>query len=530
VSSEPTAVPSAGGLTGVHPGRLFAASCMSLISTAVAFGVVTSFMGQIRDDFVLDNAEAGLIGGAAIWGFSLSIIALGPLCDLLGMRLRMGFAFLCHFAGVLGMIFARAVSGAVGLDPFYILFVGALTISLGNGTVEAVCNPLIATIYPDRKIAKLSQFHMWFPGGIVIGGLIAFGIDRLDVATWQGFAAWQVKLAVILIPTILYGILFLGQKFPKTERVQAGISFGGMVKATFLRPLFLLLFFCMMLTASLELGPNRWMAEAMQGALNQLELPQAGILVLVWISGLMAILRYYAGPVVHKLSPTGILLGSAVLSGTGLCLMTYVTHSPILVAVCATVFAVGVCYFWPTMLGVAAERIPKGGALALAILGGTGMAIVGAVTTPIMGVIADRYGNEQLNAKVPEAVVCLTQVVETYPDLKAKAPNEAAQQALDNAVVAAESVLDVAVPAGGVTLPGETKLLANALRAAEKAAPDSDAGRAAKNLLGPADEFGALWSFRWVSALAIVLVVAFGGLYLRERMKGGYKAEHITAG
>lgn len=513
-SEKPSSAPAAAdvaiptALAGVHPSRLFLASCMSLISTAVAFGVVTSFLGQVRAHFGLDNYQVGLIGGAALWGFTISIFILGPLCDAVGMKNLMRFAFLCHAAGVLVMIFANG---------FAMLFVGALIIAMGNGTVEAACNPLVATIYPNDKTKKLNQFHVWFPGGIVIGGLFAFLIDNVIP---NGAHNWQIKLALVLLPTVIYGILFAGQKFPATERVQSGLSFGQMVAATFGRPLFIVLFFCMMITASLELGPGRWMGEAMEGAIKAVTgLGNAGILVLVYGSVLMAVLRFFAGPIVHRLSPTGLLAVSAVLAGAGLYLLTIV-HSAAAIIGAATVFYVGVCYFWPTMLGTAAERVPKGGALALAILGGTGMAVVGLVTVPLMGAIADAYVKKDLPAEpTREAVV---QIANDFSALKETAATDDARKAIDDAVRASANALT----AGGAAADKDKSIAA--LRAAVKAAPDSPAGTRAAELLRPADERGTVMSFRWVAASSIVLVLIFGFLYLRDLAHGGYKAEKIT--
>lgn len=499
----------ASSLEPIHARRLFIASCMSLISTAVAFGVVTSFLGQLQARFALNNEQVGWIGGAAIWGFTISIFILGPLCDALGMRTLMWIAFVCHFIGVVMMITAPFCPA-----PYWPLFTGALIMAIGNGTVEAACNPLVATIYPNDKTHKLNQFHVWFPGGIVIGGLFAFFIDT---AMPNNPHAWQIKLALVLVPTVIYGLLFAGQKFPATERVQSGISFGGMVKATFTRPLFIILFFCMMITASLELGPGRWMGQAMNQAMSFAG-KNAGILVLVYGSLLMAILRYCAGPVVHKLSPTGLLVVSAILGGLGLYMLTMVHSSGATIAA-ATIFYVGVCYFWPTMLGTAAERVPKGGALALAILGGTGMAVVGLVTVPLMGAIADNYVRHQL--PVDKATSALTQVVATYPVLKTTAPKEA-QADFDTAISSAEATLK--------TAPNIDKgKAADALRNAAKAAPDSDAGKNAAAVVKDADEYGSVMSFRWVAASAIVLVVVFGILYVSDLSKGGYKAEKIGA-
>jgi hypothetical protein len=244
----------------------------------------------------------------------------------------------------------------------------------------------------------------------------------------------------------------------------------------------------------------------------------AGILVLVYGSLLMAILRYFAGPVVHRLSPTGLLAVSAILGGTGLYLLTLV-NAPGLVIAAATIFYVGVCYFWPTMLGTAAERVPKGGALALAVLGGTGMAVVGLVTVPLMGAIADNYVRQML--PTDKATPVLMRVVAEYPALKTTAKNEEAKKDIDAAVASAEGALK--------TAPNVDKAkAADALRDAIKASPDSDTGKQAAAVLTPADEYGSTMSFRWISVGAVVLVIVFGILYLRDLSQGGYKAEKIT--
>jgi fucose permease len=474
---------------------------MALISTSVAFAVVGDIMGTLKTQFVLTNQQVGYIGGAALWGFTISIFALGPLVDVLTMRRLLWFAFLCHAVGPLIMIFAPG---------FWWLFIGALVIALGNGTVEAVCNPLVATIYPDRKTEKLNQFHVWFPGGIVIGGLLCFALTKL------GIASWQVRLVLILIPTAIYGLLFVGQKFPLTERVQSGVSFSGMLQAAFFRPFFLLLFFCMMVTASLELGPNRWIPSILEaGGIH-------GILVLVWISGLMAVLRFFAGPVVHRLSPTGLLLTSAILAGIGLFWLSFAETGAV-AFLAATVFALGVCYFWPTMLGVASERVPKGGALALALLGGIGMAVVGLYTSPKMGKIADHYLHTQL--PVDQTKACLQKVVDTFPALRDQAKGKQGED-IQAAIDAAREALAATAAGEQGALP--PKATANALRAAIGCGADSPVVGDAKAILNPADNYGGRMSFRRVAPFAIILVIVFGAVYASDRAKGGYKVEKIS--
>ena len=488
----------------MNPARLFTGSCFALIATSVGFGVVGAVTGALKEQFVLSNEQVGYILGAATWGFTVSIFVLGPLCDVLGMRNLLRFALLCHAGGTLLMIFAA---------NFWMLFFGALVLALGNGTVEAACNPLIATIYPDQRTKKLNQFHVWFPGGIVLGSVASFALDKAGVTNWQ------VKLALILIPTVIYGLLFIGQKFPATERVQSGISFGGMVAGALGRPLFWILLVCMAITASLELGPNRWVTAVLEAG------GIAGILVLAYISGLMAILRFFAGPVVHKFSPTGVLVGSAILAGLGLYWLSFVESTAMAFAA-ATVFAVGVCYFWPTMLGVTSERVPKSGALGLALMGGMGMLIVGVVTAPQMGKLADGFLHERLLENQPQAVAVMEEVVNTYPALAESEP-PVIKEEIAAAVGDVETVL---AQARSGELPVKT---ANALREVVKNRPGAKeaeelAGRIQTEVLGPADNYGGRMSFRYVAPFSIVIIIVFGVLYLRDRAAGGYKAETLT--
>lgn len=350
--------------------RLFVASCMALTATAVTFAIRGDILGDLRTTFSLSNEDLGKAAGAWAYGFTLSIFIGGQLVDVLGMKRIVAVAFLMHVIGVALTIWATG---------FWTLFAGTLCVGLGNGLVEAFVNPLTATIYPDRKTEKLNLLHVWFPGGIVIGGLVAFGLALMGLN-------WQVRMAFILVPTLLYGVLFLGQEFPPTERVQQGVSTAGMYRVV-LRPLFLVIVFCMILTASTELATNQWIAYILS---NTAGMAAGGILVLVWINGLMAVGRWFAGPMVHRLSAIGLLIASAAVSAIGLVGLS-LADSPWTAITAATVFAIGICYFWPTMLGVTSERFPDGGALALAIVGGTGT-LSAAIFTWILGGLYDRAG------------------------------------------------------------------------------------------------------------------------------------------
>ena len=485
-----------GGTGGVNRGRLFLGSCVALIATSVAFATVGAVMFDLKGQFVLTNAQVGWIGGAALWGFAVSQVVFAPLCDTLGMRFLVRMAFVGHLAGTLIMMFATG---------FSILCAGALVIAMANGLVEAACNPLVASLYPDNKTVKLNRFHVWFPGGIVLGGLASFALDS------AGIASWQIKIALILIPTAAYGVLLLGQRFPATEGVRSGVSMGEMFRATLTTPLMLLMLLCMAMTASIELGPNRWVPAVLEAG------GMEGILVLVYVNGIMAVMRYWAGPVVHRLSPTGILLASAVLSGTGLFWLS-MGGSVTSIFASATVFAVGVCYFWPTMLGFVSERIPRSGALGLGLMGTVGMAVVGLVTSPRMGDIADQAGHEALDQEQTFIVLLEASAVLSSESVQTPGPEG------DELRVALGLVTGV-LPAIGEepTLPPvET---ANALRAIIESGSTSPTVERARGILGPADNHGGLVSFRYLVPLSGVLVLIFGLLYIRERRSGGYRAE-----
>ncbi len=472
--------------------RLFIGACFALIATSVAFATVGAVMLALKRDFVLTNQQVGWIGGAALWGFAVSQLIFAPLCDTLGMRFLVRLAWLGHMVGTLVMILASG---------FWLLFAGALVIAMGNGLVEAACNPLVATLYPDDKTVKLNQFHVWFPGGIVLGGLAAYSLDT------AGLGAWQVKLVLILIPTLIYGVLLLRQPFPATEGVAAGVGVGETFKAAFTTPLMWVMLIAMAMTASVELGPNRWVPAVLEAG------GMPGILVLVWISGLMAVLRFKAGPVVRRLSPTGILLSSAILSALGL-LGLYQWGSGIMAYAAATVFAVGVCYFWPTMLGVVSERVPRSGALGLGLMGTVGMATVGLITAPQMGRVADTYAHERL--PVAESV-----------DLFARAETELADMEKPDAMAAlAAAALVGREHAATGDLPSPAT--ANALRAVI-GADVGDLSREAGAILGPADNFGGRVSFLYVVPLCLLLTLIFGTMYLRDRRAGGYRKRDIGA-
>lgn len=342
---------------------------MALVTTAMAFGLRASMVGQWQTEFNLSIEEIGYISGTAFWGFTLAMLFGGSLVDIFGMKKLVYIAFFGHLIGVILTIFAGG---------FWSLFISTLFVGIANGMVEAACNPLVASIFTENKTKMLNRFHVWFPGGIVIGGLLGYFLSDLQIS-------WKIQLIAMLIPTFGYGFLFLKERFPFTERVTSGVSTSEMFKAC-LTPLFIFMVLCMFITASTELGTGQLIGKLLQ------DNGVAPILILVYINGLMMIGRLNAGNFVHSLSPAGMLLFSAVFATLGLYGLG-MADGVLYTFVAATIFAVGICFFWPTMLAFVSEYMPSTGALGLSIMGGAGMLSVSLVL-PILGRFLDNQSGQ----------------------------------------------------------------------------------------------------------------------------------------
>lgn len=292
-------------------------------------------------------------------GFPISMILGGLFYHSLGPKRIMQFAFITHTLGIVLTIFSGGYTG---------LLLSTLLIGIGNGCTEAACNPMIADAYEGKQMnTLLNRFHMWFPGGIVIGSLVSKFMT--DAAL-----GWQAQIWIIMIPTLIYAYLFLGQEFPK-PKVAAATSVSENLKSM-ATPIYLFILACMALTAISEFGPQQWTSLIMANSGAQ------PMVILALITGLMAVGRYFGGEIVHKLDQTGVLLGSAVLAAIGIFLFSTQTGSMIYVA--AIFFALGICYFWPNMIGFVAEKIPASGALGMSIVGGMGMFST-SIFQPIIG-------------------------------------------------------------------------------------------------------------------------------------------------
>ncbi len=345
--------------TAISRKELFTASCLALLVTSLSFGIRAGILSKLGTEFNLSGSELGTIAATAFWGFPLAVIIGGFIVDIIGMKRLLVMAFIFHLAGI---VLTIASTG------YWTLFLSTLLIGIANGTVEAACNPLVASLFTENKTTKLNHFHLWFPGGIVIGTLLVYFLNKLGVS-------WQVEVGLMLIPTLIYGYLFSKLKFPVTERVAAGVSSATMYRSIF-SGLFLFMILCMFGTAITELFTGQWIDVLLKNVTDN------ALLILTLETGVMVVGRAFAGPVVKRFSPQGVLLMSTILATLGLYMLGHTTGSMIFVG--ALVFGMGVCYFWPTMLGFVSENLPKTGAVGMNLMGGAGMLAV-SLYTIVMG-------------------------------------------------------------------------------------------------------------------------------------------------
>lgn len=513
-------------MTDANERRLFWACFIALITTAFGFIIRAMIIGDWAEEFNLSETEKGEIFGVGLWPFAVSIVVFSLFIDRVGYGNAMIFAFVCHVASAIITIMAKGYWG---------LYIGNLIVALGNGTVEAVINPVVATMFVREKTKWLNILHAGWPGGLVLGGLITIGMGSSGVLTqWTGMEfTWEHKVALILLPTIAYGLLMLTCRFPVSERVAAGVSYKEMLKefgalgalivgglmvwevanvfdkmgvifqgwsdnAEFWtkagisvaisvafgayvqslgRPMFVFLLLVMIPLATTELGTDTWITDLMKPAMTEFGI--AAGWVLVYTSFIMMVLRFFAGPIVHALSPLGLLMASSAVAAVGLVALSQSTGAMILAA--ATLYGFGKTFFWPTMLGVVAEQFPKGGALTLNATGGVGMLGVGVVGAVFLGYIQDTSVSSKLQ--------------ETRPQL--------AEQVL----VEKQTVF------GAIEAPDPEK---KSTLAASQQQQITDIEAVAKKeaLLG-------------VAIFPVIMFVCYLGLFLYFRSRGGYQQVHL---
>jgi MFS family permease len=401
--------------------KLFMACFVALVTTSFGFILRALTLSQWGSEFNLTNTQIGEIAGVGLWPFAISIVLFSLIIDKVGYKNSMIFAFVCHVASAALTFFAEGYTS---------LYIATFIMALGNGTVEAVVNPAVATMFPKQKTRWLNMLHAGWPTGLVLGGIMALVMGpETD---------WRFKIILVLLPAVAYGILMFPLRFPVNERVKAGVSYLEMLKEVGVggaliivaliifqlgvvfewslltnilitlgiiilfglyvksigRPLFIIMLLIMVPLATTELGTDSWISDLMAPEMGAIGIQPGWILV--YTSAIMAGLRLFSGNFIHKISPLGLLAVCSCIAAAGLFLLS--TSEGIMVLIAATVFALGKTFFWPTMLGVVAERFPKGGALTLNITGGVGMIGAGVIGAVILGFIQDKNIDSNLKA------------------------------------------------------------------------------------------------------------------------------------
>lgn len=540
-NDNPESKPAAASAGGDHSQKLFWGCFIALIATAFGFIARMFLINTWAGEFDLDPAQAGRLAGIGIWPFAVSIIGFSLLIDKIGYKTAMIIAFLGHSIWAVMGISAYFISHGdnPNLESAYaLLYWGSLILGLANGTVEAFINPVVATIFNKEKTKWLNILHAGWPGGLVLAGVVTI---------FLGDIAWWIKVGLIAVPAVVYFLMLIGEDFPVSERVASGVSYKEMLsefgilgaivvgflvtlqlidfysagaaltgaqKGIFIaigvgivvafgaytkamgRMLLFILVLIMMPLATTEIGTDGWITGIMEGVAEGKFHPGW---VLVYTSVIMMVLRFFAGPIVHSLSPLGLLAVSAVLAIVGLTWLSSSAGTMIFVA--ATVYAFGKTFFWPTMLGVVSEQTPKGGALTLNAISGIGMLAVGTLGFPYIGAL---QANKQIEA------IAATEAAQSVPGLVAEGNLTTLADRSIYEIIKYEAVDDDALSAAVATLPEEE---------AAKAAKEIGNARAKSNQ-------GALAS---MAVFPAIMLIGYLLIIFYFKSKGGYKPVHILS-
>ena len=487
-----------------HNQRLFWGCFAALVATSFGFIARVLTSGEWGAEFGLTATQVGEILGAGLWPFAISIILFSLIIDRIGYKVAMWFGLACHVTSALLIMIA---------DDYSTMYLGTFILAIGNGTVEAYVNPVVATTYTTEKTKWLNILHGGWPAGLVLGGIIiiVLGLD------------WRIANTLVLLPAITYAAMLATQRFPIQERVASGVSYrdmlrevgaiGALVIAGLIilqmgqivgysqtvswiliaivtigfgaytrsagRLLFIAFLLIMFPLATTELGVDSWVTTFMGGEMGRMGLNPGW--VLIYTSAIMLGLRFFAGGIAHKISPLGLLALSSAIAAVGLFALSTATGGMILVA--ATLYALGKTFFWPTTLAVAADQFPRGGAMTLNAVGGVGMLAVGIAGAPFMGFLQDREVDRNLAASAP---ALHQQLIEPKSSIFGD------YQGLNAGRVAALG-------------PAEQQQVAEVTGESQKDA------------------------LRTIIILPIIMLVFFGGLALYFRSRGGYRPADLGA-
>lgn len=496
--------------TGKADMKLFWACFIALVATSFVFGVRANTIGELQDSFNLSESQKGAINGAGMWPFALSIIFFSFIIDKIGYKTVALFAIVCHIVSLVLTLQASSY------QHFYW---STLLVAVANGTVESFINPVVATVFNKQKAKWLNILHAGWPAGLALGALFCALLP--DTKLFFD-AVWKFRFALCFIPVALYAFLILPRSFPVNERVAAGVSYRDMLREVGGVGFFIIgslvyfavvqmagkeatltssvmvgaivgiaagaythslgnwLFIVVLITigplATTELGTDGWMPDLLK--LSGPDFPNFATWIFVYVSVIMTVLRFYAGPIVHKLSPIGLLVFGAFIAVIGLNYLSNATGWTILAA--STVYAFGKTFLWSTTLGLTSEQFPKGGALTLNGVSAVGVLFLGVLGSPYIGYKQDLDLDKRLNTPAHSAL---------YAEVKAEKPNISifgSAPTLDQAKVKA--------------LPAEQQKQLEEVQAANKRSV-----------------------FTTIALLPSFMLVCYVGLLLYFRAKGGYK-------
>ncbi len=465
-----------------HKGRflIFLASFFTLIAAGMGFAIRAGILGDWATQFGFTKGDLGNITGGGLVGFGVTIIVFSLFVDQIGYKPLLIMAFVLHVLSAVITLAATPVFEAAGKDATYwCLYIGMFMFALANGMCEAVINPLVATLYPTKKTHYLNILHAGWPGGLIVGGVFAYLFCGPEASI--SHLRWEIPMALFLAPTLLYGAIVVIESFPQSEARAAGVTFGEML-AQFVSPLLLFLFLLHAMVGYVELGTDSWITNIMNNTI-----PGKATLLFVYTSAIMFVLRFFAGPIVEKINPLGLLLGSAILGCIGLYWLGSATTG-IVIVMAATVYGLGKTFFWPTMLGVVGEQFPRGGALTMGTIGGIGMLSAGLLGGPGIGYKQDFYAAQFLQSNNPEL----------YAEFRAESPSNflifPEVHGLDGAKVGALE---------------------------EKLAGDPEAKAA--NPVMQAELFGGRMALKWTAVVPLAMAIGYLLLVLYYASQGGYK-------
>lgn len=493
---------------------LLVASFMTLIAAGVGFGVRAGILNDWAMRYGFTKVELGTITGGGLVGFGVTIIFFSFLADkLLGYKKLLVLAFALHALSVVVTLAATPVFTFAGKPATYwCLYIGVFIFALANGVCEAVINPLTATLYPREKTHYLNILHAGWPGGLIIGGIIGYFFCGENASLVH--LPWEIPLGLYMIPTLIYGLMIIKEPFPPSETEAAGVTVKEML-LQFASPLLIFLFVIHAMVGYVELGTDSWITNIMENVIQG-----NAFLLFIYTSAIMFVLRFFAGPIVHKINPLGLLLVCAIMGAAGLYWLGSAQTGLAIVAA-ATVYGFGKTFFWPTMLGVVGERFPRGGAMTMGVMGGIGMLSAGLLGGPGIGYKQDYYATQKMSELNPE-------LFEDYRSEEEKSflffPEVYALNGAKVAVLrdnGAELERRASIEQSENRLAEETRQL-QAWWVENQPTSEQELAEV-RETVETANIYGGRMALKWTAVIPVVMGLCYLLLVIYFRMQGGYK-------